>query len=554
MSHRFESIDEHLVSMMRLILALSALLIIYIDPSEPDRYVNITYGALVLYSIYSAVLYLLSARHGTSQRRTYMYWVDVGWYLVLISLSSGTNSIFFFFFFFIILAASFRSGYLTGLSITLVSATLFTIIGYLTAHAPTGIELNRFLLRPIYLLVIGYLMSYWGGAEIVLKRRLALLNEVSKLSNPRFGVDQTVGAFLARLRSYYDAEACVLITATAVPSEYLLRRSSREDTGRAVRAESVGSEAEPLFGLRPSESAIAYMVAPVKWWSRTSPCAAYDPTTGEQTEADRERCEAVADLLDAGSFISVPLRRMDKVTGRLFLTSKGRGFNHSDADFLRQLLEHIIPIIDNIQLVDRLASEASEQERQKISRDIHDSAIQPYIGLKFGLDALSRKVAPDDPLKGEIKELLGVTNEVIRDLRRYVGGLRGGRDERHEDGLVAALSRQAAKFSEFYGVQVDVRVQTELNVNDRLAAEIFQLVSEGLSNIRRHTESNHAIISLERVDTLVTLSIENENRNGQQFRPFTPRSIAERVAALGGEATVRQNQDGNTVVYAVIPV
>jgi hypothetical protein len=58
-----ESVDDRLVSLMRLILAISALTIIYIDPSEPDRLVDITYGTLVLYSIYSGVIYFLSVRH-----------------------------------------------------------------------------------------------------------------------------------------------------------------------------------------------------------------------------------------------------------------------------------------------------------------------------------------------------------------------------------------------------------------------------------------------------------------------------------------------------------
>jgi signal transduction histidine kinase len=413
----FESIDTRLVSLMRLILAISALLIIYIDPSEPDRFVNLTYGLLGLYSFYSLVLYILSARHSSFLQRTFMHWLDVSWYIILISLSHGTNSLFFFYFFFIILVASFRSGYLTGLRITVVSAILFTIVGFLTAPAGSGIELNRFLLRPTYLIVIGYLMAYWGGAEIVLKRRLALLNEVSKLSNPRFGVDQTISSFMERLRSFYDAEACILIMSAMGSDDYLIRHSYRDKQEHAINAEIAGAETRSLLLDWPSDSAVTYKAKRGDWWPTGSPCKAYNLSTGEQIEIDQERCEAIADLLDAGSLVSVPLQRRDTIIGRLFLTSRERRFNHHDIDFLRQLVEHVVPIIDSIQLVDRLASEASEQERQKISRDIHDSAIQPYIGLKFGLDALSRKVAPDDLLKGEINELLGVTNEAIKDLR-----------------------------------------------------------------------------------------------------------------------------------------
>jgi hypothetical protein len=92
-----ESVDDRLVSLMRLILALSALTIIYVDPSEPDRLVGITYGALVLYSIYSGGIYFLYVKRPSVLHRVPLHWIDVGWYVVLISLSSGTNSVFFFF-------------------------------------------------------------------------------------------------------------------------------------------------------------------------------------------------------------------------------------------------------------------------------------------------------------------------------------------------------------------------------------------------------------------------------------------------------------------------
>ena len=56
-SQTFESVDDRLVALARSIPALSALIIIYVDPSEPDRLVNITYAMLVLYSVYSAIIY-----------------------------------------------------------------------------------------------------------------------------------------------------------------------------------------------------------------------------------------------------------------------------------------------------------------------------------------------------------------------------------------------------------------------------------------------------------------------------------------------------------------
>src|SRR5678815_6146102 len=80
-----ESVDERLVNLTRFVLALSALIIIYVDPSEPDRLVKITYTTLGLYTVYSASVYFLSRRRQSTFPGISLYWGDVAWYVVLIS-------------------------------------------------------------------------------------------------------------------------------------------------------------------------------------------------------------------------------------------------------------------------------------------------------------------------------------------------------------------------------------------------------------------------------------------------------------------------------------
>src|SRR5215213_2500552 len=103
-----ESVDARKVCLMRFVLALSALVIIFFDPSEPDRFAALTYAALLLYTVYSGLLYLIALRTGANPSSAASTWIDVASYLVFIALSSGTGSIFFYFFFFAVLTASFR--------------------------------------------------------------------------------------------------------------------------------------------------------------------------------------------------------------------------------------------------------------------------------------------------------------------------------------------------------------------------------------------------------------------------------------------------------------
>lgn len=546
-----ESLDERLVNVTRFFLALSALVIIYIDPSEPDRLVHITYAALALYTLYSGIVYVVFLRRKSLLPGDLLHWIDVAWYLLLISLSSGTSSLFFFFFFFVILVASFRSGYGAGLRVTIVSAILFVTIGYMTTPAP--IEANRFLLRAVYLTTIGYLMAYWGGSEITHKRKLALLKDVSQLSNPRFGVDRTIGSFIAKLRDFYAADTCFLITTASQPNEYLLRKVDRRHPELGNRTETVGPEGEEMLSLWPPEWAVTFHRSASKWSLKKMSYAAYDLLSGERLKHGPERCAWVADLLETDSFVSIPVYQRKSFTGRLYLTSKRRRFSYSDVEFLRQVIEHVVPMIDNVRLVDRFASEASEYERQRISRDIHDSAIQPYIGLKLGLDALRRQVPQNDPVSAGLAELAEKTDSVINDLRTYVGGLKERGSSHFVNVLVSSLQRHARKFGELYDIEVDVRAAAEIDINDRLAAEIFQIVQEGLSNIKRHTASSRATISLRSRNGDMFLDIENECP-GPVGKTFTPRSITDRAVALGGRVSVTVRDDGHTIVSVIIPM
>jgi signal transduction histidine kinase len=562
-----EPIDGHMIAAVRLVLASSALVIIYIDPSEPDRFVSITYGALLLYTLYSASLYVLQVRYSSLSESipSWSHWADVGWYLVLIALSSGTSSIFFFFFFFSILVASFRWGFVSGLRVVIVSSVFFTMVGYATAPAGRNFELNRFLLRPIFLLVLGYMMAYWGGYEIGLKRRLALLKEVSSLSNPRFGVNRTLGVILERLRAFYDAGACVLVMQGWDTGDFTLRRADRLNPEAGMRAEPLTAQMMRQMLAFPADYALIYNSRPHNWLRSGPRFYAFDLATGEHSTEDQETGEALADLLEAKAYVSVPLYFRKEVIGRGYVAAeRPYSFSQSDIDFLLQVIGQFMPIVDNIRLVDRLASDAAEEERRKIARDIHDSLIQPYIGIQIGLDALDQKLTHTDLTAGGerliemlkdvakgVRRLRAMTGTGIQDLRRYVGGL--AEKGRPEGNLLPSLRRFTARFSDATGIAVSIEAESEIRVDDRLAAELFQMVAEGLSNLRRHTESTCATIRLASSEGRILLKIENEG-GGAKPELFTPRSLSERASSLGGHVQIEQHGDGHTAVIIEVPL
>ena len=549
-------IDLRKISVMRVLLPLSALLAIVIDPSAPTRFVGPTYLALAAYGVYSIVIWALVVRRSRTLPITVLHWLDVAWYLLLISLSSGTNSIFFFFFFFAILVASFGWGFHSGMRVTIISAVLFTVVGYAAAPDP-AFKLNPLLLRPLELLVLGYLIAYWGGVQSRLIARLQLLKEVSILSNPRFGVERTIKSVLESLRSNYDADSCLAIlpkfqashpiriygSSDEVP--YQLHRADRGKTETTSSSTEISDEMAQLFMTASPSDAIIYRNA------KPRELFVYD-TRIKKLVSDDGAPPSYLNAFEGKSCFSVPVYYRAQALGRLFIVGATHRFDYADIDFVLQVMEQVTGVLENIRLVDSLASDAATQERRKIAQDIHDSVIQPYIGLQFGLAAVKQKVEHGEEILTNVEELLTLTNSEIVDLRNYVGGLR--RSESPREIFLPAVRRFAEKFSQATGLQVEINGSDNLPIYDRLAAELFQMIEEGLSNVRRHSTSTYAKLDIDIRDGHLEMQLRNARlqRLGEAF--FSPRSIAGRAAALGGQTVVYTDENHDTVVSVQIPL
>jgi signal transduction histidine kinase len=563
---RTDLVEPRMVAAMRLVLAASALLIIYIDPAEPDRYVEFTYATLSLYVLYSAALYglVLARAPFTVSLPLWSHWADIGWYILLIALSSGTNSIFFIFLFFSVLVASFRWGFKLGVSSAIISALLFSVVGYLTRLPGTGFELNRFLFRPVCLLVLGYMIAYRGGFEIALQRRLVLLREISAFSNPRFGISRTLGTNMEKVRAFYGADSCSCVFVDSAGGAAELRRSKRNIPDSAIHAEILAPELAAKLLACPNEHAVLYPSG--RSLSLFKRSYIYDVVTALSAKEDYKWAAEICDFLETSCFISVPWFHRNEFKGRLFVTSQRPIFGPSDITFLLQAIGQIAPVLDNIRLVDQLASTAAEEERRKIARDIHDSVVQPYIGIKIGLASVEEQLSRNaETLAGTAKDtaqltvvaekihrLVEMSDIAVEDLRGFIGNLKYGGEKAGD--FASAVRRFSGQLSRATGIDIRMQIEDSVMIHDRLAAEIFQMVAEGLSNIQRHTQSTRAVIRMNCREGKLFLRIENDGSGETPAPSFTPRSIMERAAALQGSTRVEHLVNGGAAVLVEIPL
>lgn len=550
-----ESFDLLIQIWIRFVIACSSLLVFFVAPVNSSLSQEFTRILLISYCLYSACfvfVYDMQAFRELAINR-FTHRIDTLFFLCLIALTGGVDSPFFFFLFFPVIVAAFSLGSAEAQKITLISAAIFSVAGLIFISPGKGYDLGEAIMRPIVLVVFGYTIAFWGEGRIVLKRRLGLLQEIGTNWNPRFGVNHAIMINLYRLVEFYQGSRCIVVMERADQLQKFVMYTSdrRKPTDQDAPREITDTTARELLAL-PSSLAVAYENPAPHSLRNFNKYIAYDINTLEPSNNYLSVCGTVSSLFDDESFISVPYRQQGVTSGRLYLIAGNREFSRSDVAFTEQVAEVISSVVDNMQLIENLIAEAEGQERHRISLDVHDTTIQPYIGLTLALDALSREYNANPELTGKIGEIIKMANMTIQDLRSYKDTLRE-KSLMRGNVLVSAVKNQGERLLRFYGIRVEVIGTVDPNLSGQLAEASFHIIKEGLSNILRHTHAKQAFVSLLCTDTHLILEIGNEN-DAPVRNDFKPKSIYERALSLNGNALVETDAKGRTVVHVTIPL
>lgn len=533
--------NERLAAALRLAAAAAAVAIFAADPSEDPARRPLAHAVLAAFAVYSAITYLLAVRGGRAFRTSVLPWIDVAWVTLAVAASEATSGIFKPLYLFATLSASFWGGARRGLSVAAASALGFAVVG--AATAPAGVDLRLFLVRPLYLLVLGALVAVWVGHEVRSRGRLDLLRAVTALSTSALGLDALVGRFLETVRAYYDADSCRLVVSDGRDGQTWTRVAVR---GRGADSAATALPPDLAARLLPGPEHLAFAAR-----LRAGGEAAFPRRAAPAGLAPADAA-ALLSALDARALVSVPFRYHASAPARLHVERRAdRPFEQGDVDFLRQVLDQLVPIIENRRLVEHLTEEAARDERRRIALDLHDSVIQPYLGLRLGLAAARSALDAGRAQEGAalVARLLELADAELATLRGYVRELRvecpGG-------GAEATLRRFCRRFSETTGIRVDVADPVS-PIAERLAPEVVQLVGEALSNVRRHTQASRAEVRVEAGEGRLRVTVENDG-TPPGAASFLPRSIAERAVSLGGRLAVELRGRDRTAVAVELPL
>lgn len=198
---------------------------------------------------------------------------------------------------------------------------------------------------------------------------------------------------------------------------------------------------------------------------------------------------------------------------------------------------------------------AQEEERRRISRELHDETGQALMVLRFHLEMLAGDTKSEEQ-KAKIQESLEVLDRTIEGLRRTIARLSPRVLE--ELGLVAAIRRQALVTAKHTGIKAHLELPEDLASMDHdIEVALYRSVQEALHNITKHSRANSFTVRLARSGNKMSLQIED---NGVGFSPRTApergfglTGLRERTAALGGSVRIHSESGRGTQIRILLP-
>jgi signal transduction histidine kinase len=527
---------------MRIVNALLCMVLLISAQSAFDAW---ALPLLVSYSAWAAYVLWLESRGRARHSALLCYWIDVAWSCLVLQLfDSGTMM----------------------MIVTLVQPVVLASIGYGVRHgvrlalfAALGLLLDRHneFMSGLYLswaqaapalAVLALVLSAALLARPVnlLRRRLALVDELEAQLDPRRGLEPICTALVERLREGTHAEVAVLVLPSGLDAPAVL--ASRDDGGFRA-SPKVHQRLEALLQCAP---ACPLTHVQRRWWDPRPATRPHDDLPVPDGLA--QHLEELARLLDVRSLHVVPLTRYGRGHGH-FVVGYGaaRGASREVAA-LAAAAPELLRIVEQAALVDQLQEESAGHERARIGRDLHDSAIQPYLGLKYAVECAALRIPPDNPARAEIASLAELVNAEIGTLRELISGLRTG-NASGDNALVPAVRRQVRRFALLFGIEIEIDCPETLPTSRALASALFHMVNEALNNVRKHTPARKVWITLAAEPAAIRLVVRDDGGSvrGRPAADFRPGSLSERARELGGSLDITRADGLNTEIVIQIP-
>jgi len=229
-----------------------------------------------------------------------------------------------------------------------------------------------------------------------------------------------------------------------------------------------------------------------------------------------------------------------------------------------QLLKESYRMQEQLRLLSHQILFAHEEERKKISRELHDEIGQILTGVNIRLSALKNEAAGNtQSLKRKITTTQRLVEKSMKTIHRFARELRPAVLD--DMGLVPALHSHIKDFIKRTRIPIRFKVFTfakikELNSTQRTA--FYRVAQEALSNVAKHAEADFVNVSLQRRDGSIYMEIKDNGKSFSIKRMLHARKrerlgllgMRERMEMIGGKFTIESKPGRGTTISAQAPL
>jgi two-component system NarL family sensor kinase len=199
----------------------------------------------------------------------------------------------------------------------------------------------------------------------------------------------------------------------------------------------------------------------------------------------------------------------------------------------------------------RSAIDASDAERRRIARDLHDGVVQDLAGTAFSIGAIARDSGTPDETRATLQGAGSSLRDSLKALRSLVAEIHP--PELHSEGLPAALADLIAGAGPA-GIQASVSVEGAETASNDMAALVWRVAQEAVRNAIRHSGASTLAVTVRGDGRRLTLEVVDD---GVGFEPggarhphsYGLRGLKTLVADCGGELGVRSSPGEGTTVH-----
>lgn len=275
------------------------------------------------------------------------------------------------------------------------------------------------------------------------------------------------------------------------------------------------------------------------------------------------RVKQALELEGVRQVINVPLIAKGRLVGAFNLgTRHERPMTTDEMSLLSSIGHQVAVAVENAQLYDQAEQTAAQAERQRLSRELHDSVTQSLYSVTMYAEAAARVLAVGDAVTAveHLRELRDTAQEALREMRLLIFELRPLALEKI--GLAAALQARLDSVELRGGMKTELHVDGVQNLEHLprpAEEELYHIAQEALNNVLKHSHAQHVRVQLcfSEVETLLEVSDD-----GVGFAPAAASSagglglssLQERADKIGARLNIESTPGQGTEIRVVVPV